>query len=179
MPALSHPTRELLLSAGLELAEQHGLPNISVDQIVRAAGVSKGTFYVHFPDRQTYLVTLHRQFHDHLRALVLADIEGMPFGAARLHRAALAYLEGCLAGKAVKALLLDARSERAITDEIQARNADFTQLAAADFIAMGWPHPESAARLYVALCAEAALIELEVGRRDEAVRESLRRYLAG
>ena len=52
----SHPTRNALLEAGLKIAEAEGLAHMTVDQIVREAGVAKGTFYVHFSDRVAFLV---------------------------------------------------------------------------------------------------------------------------
>ena len=173
-----HPTHSALLEAGLKLAEREGLSSMTIDQIVREAGVAKGTFYNHFPDRVAFLVELHLQFHEHLKQLILTDIEGMPLGAERLRRAALSYLDGCLAIKAIKALLLEARSEPAIAAEVQRRNAQFTQLAQDDFEAMGWAHARASARLYVVMCSEAAIMELENGRADEAVRAALFQYIA-
>src|SRR5258708_38804777 len=81
----------------------------------------------------------------------------------------------CLQQRAVKAILLEARSEAAITAEVQRRHASFAQLEQADFAALGWPNPETAARLFVALGAEVALIELETGR-NEAARQTLWRF---
>jgi TetR/AcrR family transcriptional regulator, transcriptional repressor for nem operon len=175
---VSHPTREALLQAGLRLAEQHGLANMSVNEVVAAAGVAKGTFYVHFPDRTAYLVALHQWFHDQLKAAVLAATADLAPGPDRLQRGALAYLDGCLQAKAVKALLLEARSEPAIMDEVKRRNADFGELARQDIAAMGWPHAAITARFFVVMTAEAAIIELELGHADAATRDALFQFLA-
>ena len=59
-------TRGKLIETGLELAEELGLEGLSVNAVVAGAGVSKGTFFHHFPDRTAYLVALHRRFHDAL-----------------------------------------------------------------------------------------------------------------
>lgn len=174
-----HPTHEALLAAGLKLAEEHGLSSMTIDQIVREAGVAKGTFYNHFPDRVAFLVELHLQFHEHLKSLILSGIEGLPLGVERLRRAATIYLDGCLAMRAIKALLLEARSEPAIAVEVQRRNANFALLAEQDFSAIGWPYPAASARLFVVMCQEAAIMELEVGRPDETVRAALFQYIGG
>ncbi len=174
---MPHPTRSALLEAGLRIAETQGLMNMTVDQIVREAGVAKGTFYVHFPDRVAFLLALHIQFHERLKQMILDAIGPMPPGAERLYRAALTYLDGCLRDKAVKALLLEARSEPAIAAEVQRRNADFAALAEADFAAMGWSEAAVCARLFVAMSAEAALVELEMGGRSEPVRRALGRFV--
>ena len=175
MPSLSHPTRELLLQTGLQLAEAHGLAAMSVNAIVAEANVAKGTFYVHFEDRTAFLVALHRWFHDRLKLSILNATADQEPGQDRLQRGTNAYLDGCLQGKAVKALLLEARSEPAITDEVQRRNADFAQIAQADFAAMDWPNPEICARLYITMCAEVALIELERGHAEDKARSTLYR----
>jgi TetR/AcrR family transcriptional regulator, transcriptional repressor for nem operon len=174
---MSHPTREALIEAGLRLAENHGLAGMSVNDVVAEAEVAKGTFYVHFRDRTAYLVSLHQWFHDRLKESVLAATADLPHGAERLRRGTTAYLDGCLQGKAVKALLLDARSEPAISAEVQRRNADFAGLAQEDFEAMGRPHAETSARLYVVMGAEAALMELEVGKASNEVRAALFQFI--
>jgi TetR/AcrR family transcriptional regulator, transcriptional repressor for nem operon len=173
----AHPTYRALIDAGLRLAEQASLSEISIDQIVRAAGVAKGTFYVHFPDRSTYLVALHTWFHNRLKELVVNAVADMAPGIERLYRATIAYLDGCLEGRAVKALLLEARAERAIEAEVQRRNAEFAELAATNFRAMGWLQPEMAARLYVAMTAEAAVIEVGSGLPDQNLRAALFQFI--
>ena len=70
--AAAQQTRANLIETGLVLAEDLGLEGMSVNAVVAAAGVSKGTFFHHFPDRVSYLVALHRRFHDVLFAEVTA-----------------------------------------------------------------------------------------------------------
>lgn len=172
---LAHPTRQLLIDAGLELATQGSLHRLTIDAVVSKAGVAKGTFYVHFPDRATFLVALHQQFHERLLDRILQAVEGLPPGAERLRRGTQTYLDECLQQRAVKAILLEARSEAPMTAEVQRRHASFAQLEQADFATLGWPDAETAARLFVALGAEVALIELETGR-NEAARQTLWRF---
>ena len=54
--AAAQQTRANLIETGLVLAEELGLEGLSVNAVVSAAGVSKGTFFHHFSDRVTYLV---------------------------------------------------------------------------------------------------------------------------
>lgn len=54
-------TRERMVDAGLALAEHTGLADMSINLIVDAAGVAKGTIFHHFGDRAGFLVTLHRR----------------------------------------------------------------------------------------------------------------------
>jgi TetR/AcrR family transcriptional regulator, transcriptional repressor for nem operon len=172
---MSHPTRLALLEAGHELCVTTGLARLTVDAIVKKAGVAKGTFYVHFPDRTSFLVALHVQFYDRLRATILKAIEGLSPGGERLRTCTTTYLDECLQERALKALLLEARSEAPMSAEAQRRKAEFSALSHADFTALGWPDADSSAQLFAVLVAEVALTELETGHND-AVRQALWRF---
>jgi AcrR family transcriptional regulator len=173
----THPTRDQLLEAGLALAENGSLARMSVNTLVQAAGVAKGTFYVHFPSQDEYLVALHRHFHDSLMREISMAVKSLPRGAARLVRGTEAYLDGCLSRRGVKALLFDARALPAVADEVRARNRMFHTHFAGEFSALGWPDPEAAMRLFVAMAAETALGEMEAGRVQPALRKALWRFL--
>src|ERR1700735_5794502 len=77
-------TREARIDAGLRMAERTGLSGLSVNLIVQDAGVAKGTFFHHFGDRASYLLALHREFHERLAAQIQAVIADMPPGRDRL-----------------------------------------------------------------------------------------------
>jgi len=171
-------TRETLISTGLRLAERTSLAGLSINLLVEEAGVSKGTFFHHFGDRAAYLLALHREFHSRIFAEILNATDGTDPGAERLLAASHTYLNACLRDRGVRALLLEARAERTITDEIRARNRATAEFCKADFDAMDWPHPYESALLWVGLVAEAALIELDAGGRKPAVRAALTRFLA-
>jgi AcrR family transcriptional regulator len=169
--------RIALLDAGLRLADEKGMANMSVNDVAAAAGVGKGSFYVHFVDRAAFLLELHRGFHDALVEDVESAIEGVKPGADRLVAATTAFLDAALRERIVRALLLDARAEPQIAPEIATRVARVTKYIEQDLRAEGWPDPAPAARLYVAMCTEAALSELARGRRDNTLRRSLTRYV--
>src|SRR3954465_4278085 len=94
--AAAQQTRANLIETGLVLAEELGLEGLSGNAVVAGAGVSKGTFFHHFPDRVAYLVALHRRFHDVLFDEMMAVIAEMTPGPDRLAAAAATYLDGCL-----------------------------------------------------------------------------------
>ncbi|HME48211.1 TetR/AcrR family transcriptional regulator [Mycobacterium sp.] len=169
-------TRMSLIDAGLRLAERTGLSGLSINLLVEEAGVSKGTFFHHFGDRASYVLALHREFHDRLLTEIEEATEGLRPGRERLAVAANTYLDGCLRNRGVRALLLEARADRVIADEIGARNASTAKVLRADFTAMKWPHPLESAQLWVGMTAEAALLELTAGRRSPAVRAALKNF---
>ena len=170
---LSHQTREELLEAGLRLADELGIRGLSVNAIVGEAARSKGAFFHHFPDRESYLVELHRRLHDDMRAEMEARGEGLAPGRDRLAIVAAVYLDTFLSHPGVRAFLLETRGEPAIRGEIARRNQLSAEILAVDFEALGWKHPARAARLWIAAMADVGVIELEQGRRDDASREVL------
>jgi AcrR family transcriptional regulator len=170
-------TRESLIDAGLRLAERTGLAGLSVNLIVGEAGVAKGTFFHHFGDRASYLVALHREFHERLADQLQPAIAEIPPGRHRLIVGANTYLDGCLRDRGVRALLLEARAEPAVTEEIKHRNKIGAQLFRPDFAALKRPHPYESSQLWVGMLAEAALIEHQAGKALNAIREALEQFL--
>lgn len=175
--AAARRTRERLLSTGLELAETTTLDGLSINVLAEAAGVSKGTFFHHFGDRTAYLVALHQRWHDAVFEEIGARIAGMQPGRERLAVGSATYLDACLKQRGVRAVILEARGSRSIQDEVDRRNALIVRLVAEDFEVLGWKHARQAARLWVAMNDEAALVELELGHRDNATRRALTSFV--
>ena len=172
-----HRTRELLLEAGAEVAAAEGLAGLSVNRVVAAAGVAKGTFYVHFADREGFVDALHERFHARVAEAVAEATDTTAPGAERIWRGAEAYLDVCLEYPAIKALALEARTEGALTDSMAGRHERFTAAAVPSFRAMGWPDAKAASQLLAAMTADIAIRELDAGRRLPAGRRALRRFL--
>src|SRR5258708_21975414 len=120
--AAAQQTRANLIETGLVLAEELGLQRLSVNAIVAGAGVSKGTFFHHFPDRVSYLVALHRRFHDVLFDEVMSVIGEMEPGKDRLAPAAPPHLDGCPRDPRGKAPLPEARGRLPLTPAETPRN---------------------------------------------------------
>jgi len=158
-------TRMSLIDAGLRLAERTGLTGLSINLLVEEAQVSKGTFFHHFGDRASYVLALHREFHDRLLTEIRQATSQLEPGRDRLVVSANTYLDGCLRDRGVRALLLEARADPLIAEEVGARNISIAKLIQADFKAMKWPYPYECAQLWVGMTAEAALIELKTGKQ--------------
>ncbi|HEY3873636.1 MAG TPA: TetR/AcrR family transcriptional regulator [Actinocrinis sp.] len=170
-------TRRALLDAGLETAEHYGLSGMSVNRVVAAAGVAKGTFYVHFPDRAAFLSALHKRFRDKIGEAMQAAISDLPPGRAHLQRRMETYLDFCIRHQGVKALLHEARIATGVSMDVAARTAEFVALAEPDVRAMGWPDAPATARLVIAMASELALGEELSGGPDAAGRKALWRVL--
>ncbi|MFM7270921.1 MAG: TetR/AcrR family transcriptional regulator [Actinomycetes bacterium] len=167
----SHPTRHDLLDAAGALVDRDGFDALSISEVTREAGLAKGTFYVHFGDRAELLVELHRRFHDDLYAAIEAATTALPPGPARARTRVTAFLDGCRRQRGVRAMLLQARSEPAVIDEVRRRNDRTARLLAEDLEAV--EYPLETARLLVAATAETALQELTAGRALPRLRAAL------
>ncbi len=67
----------------------NGYAATSVDQVIAESHSSKGAFFHHFPDRESYLVELHSRLHDDMRVEMEARGEGLAPGRDRLWIAAM------------------------------------------------------------------------------------------
>jgi AcrR family transcriptional regulator len=167
------PGRNALLDAGQRLLGTADLARISVNAIVAEAGMAKGSFYQHWPSRAEYVRALHGRFHDELQDAIATATADLAPGADRLAAGMNAYLDGCLADPATKALLVQSRTEAGLSDLVAARNESAAASVLPDLVALGWTQPEPIAALLVAAVAEIALIELDAGKPDKRLRRGL------
>ena len=170
-------TREALLRAGEIVAERDGLSGLSVASVADRAGVAKGTFYLYFDDRESFIDALHQSFYAQVTEAVSQAVADLPPGRELLLAAIEAYLDVCLANRAVKALVFETRAQSALTTTMEDREALFAQLAQPSMRAIGMTPARISARLIVALTSEAALIEMEAGHRVSGARKSIRTLL--
>lgn len=71
-------TKKLLYSSAEELFRQHGVEKISVDQIVERAGVSKGTFYVHYESKDSLIADFIIEYINKLDLDYRAQLDTLP-----------------------------------------------------------------------------------------------------
>lgn len=65
--------REQLLRAGSELLGRRPYDELSIDEIARAAGISKGLLYHYFPTKNDFVVAVLRQEVERVTALTAPD----------------------------------------------------------------------------------------------------------
>ncbi|HEY2631599.1 MAG TPA: TetR/AcrR family transcriptional regulator [Solirubrobacteraceae bacterium] len=184
LPAVPEPvtpkgrrTRDALIEAGEGIAERDGLAGLSVAAVAREAGVAKGTFYLYFQDRDSFIDGMHQRFYAHVTEAVLQAVADLTPGCDLLLAAIDAYLDVCLAHGAVKALVFETRAQGNLTTTMEQREALFVRLAEPSMRAMGMGPAKVTARLVVALTSEAALIEMEAKRRVPGARGAIRELL--
>src|ERR1700728_4359521 len=86
MPRWEPDARERLVRAALDLFTQQGYDNTTVAEIVERAGLTKSTFFRHFPDKREVLVA----GQDTLSRLFAEGIAAAPEGATPLEAVAAA-----------------------------------------------------------------------------------------
>ena len=88
-------TRRRILDAALELFSERGYHNTSMDDVVRAAGLSKGGVYFHFPSKDAMFSALYDECADALfhRSLAAAIAEDDTLN--RLAAGVRAFIQGC------------------------------------------------------------------------------------
>jgi len=84
--------RRLLAAAG-EIIASDGWPALRIDDLVRRAGLSVGTFYLYFDNKADLFVQLVIQHTERLRARLREAYDGEGTAADRLDRALDAYLD--------------------------------------------------------------------------------------
>ena len=92
----SASTREAIVAAATKVIADRGFANAGIDEIARAAGVSKGALYHHYPDKVDVLAAVYEDVEIRL-AERIADVASRvsdPFDALRA--GAHAFLDACL-----------------------------------------------------------------------------------
>lgn len=169
MTPLGLRTRDALLEAGRVIADRDGLAELSVAAVTEQAGVAKGTFYVHFADRETFVAALRDDFQARIAEQVSHVVAGLAPGEQRLLTGLTAYLDACLDARTIKALIRELRDDRS--------RASLASQVETNLRAMGWRDAPHAARLIVAMAVEVALTEHDTGTKQHGARRWLRRFI--
>lgn len=80
----SKTTRERILDAALDIFSRKGYHDTRLDEIVEEANTSKGSIYVHFPNKEKLFIALIDQFSSLLERRVIEAIEREPQGMVRV-----------------------------------------------------------------------------------------------
>jgi len=169
-----HPTRKQLLDAALVLLDNDGWGELPISEITRHAGVAKGTFYVHFADRDAFVVALHQRFHDELFGEVAAASADLPPGRERLEARFVSFLDGCRQMSGVRSLLWNAGRQPALRTEVLRRDSEAAAAIAEDLAAIGRaPLAAERARLLVAAVTAVTVAELEANQILPGMRAAL------
>ena len=71
-------TKKRLFGCAEKLFQQYDYKDVSVEAITKAAGVTKGTFYVHFDSKDTLYIALFSTYVEHLDLDYTAFLDSLP-----------------------------------------------------------------------------------------------------
>ncbi len=89
----TRPTRERILDAALSIFSAKGFHDTKLDEIVAAGGISKGSIYFHFPNKEKLFIALVDQFADLIERRAKEAIARETQGIRRVQVALEAVLE--------------------------------------------------------------------------------------
>lgn len=99
-------TRAALLAAGRRLYSERPVDAVTVDDIVAAASVGKGSFYNHFADRDALVRAISGEIRGHVESAVTRANAGVEDPARRMARAICTYLRFALDGTEAAGVLV-------------------------------------------------------------------------
>jgi AcrR family transcriptional regulator len=79
-------TRPALMEAGLKLLAERPVDSLSIDEIVEAARVAKGSFFYHFTDKQSFAREIAGAVRDEIEATIAEVNRGVADPALRVAR---------------------------------------------------------------------------------------------
>lgn len=74
LPSKRERTRSALLEAAIEVLAEKGLEATSIDDLMRVAGMARGTFYNYFQTRDDVVRAVGEEIHDNLYRCVLSQV---------------------------------------------------------------------------------------------------------
>jgi len=105
--AQAETTRAALLGVARRLFALRGYPDVSIEEIVQAAGVTKGALYHHFKDKLELFRGVVEQIEKAVQERLLAAASQPGDGLARLRAACHAYLDACTEDEVGRIVVLD------------------------------------------------------------------------
>lgn len=166
-----------LLQALAEVAADKGLAAVTVADVVRVAGVSKRTFYEHFPDKETCFLALYRLASaSALRTLREAVQPELPW-QTQVESALHAYFQHLAAGpRLLRTLFVEihqlGEAGTLARREVLASFADFTR----DTVNRGRPTADTMSPA-MAMAAVGAMMELVLQAIERHEEEQLVRLV--
>jgi AcrR family transcriptional regulator len=106
----SDATRATLIAAARRLFARRGYPEVSVDEIVQTARLTKGALYHHFKDKQELFRGVLEQIQEAIRERLIAAAARPGDGLTQLLAACHAYLDACTEDDVGRIVVLDSHA---------------------------------------------------------------------
>ena len=181
-------TRAALIRAGRRLFGESGFKATSVDDLARAARVTTGALYHHFPTKSDLFEAVFEQTHTELLAASTAAAHGAISGLEELALGIDAFLDGVMQSEVQRILVIDGPAVLGLAryTELDERYA-FTAIvealkSATEAGAIHVDDPETVTRLLLGALTRGAMLianSSDSTATRQAVGSSMRTLLAG
>jgi AcrR family transcriptional regulator len=104
----SRATRAALLAAGRRLFAEHGYAGVSADEIVAAAGLTRGALHHHYKDKRGLFQAVYTELERELTNEVTELIKAAPDVPTRMLVGLAAFLDVCQRPEVLRISMLDA-----------------------------------------------------------------------
>jgi AcrR family transcriptional regulator len=104
----SQATREALVAAARKLFAQRGYAGVGTEEIVRAAGLTRGALYHHFGGKRELLAAVYEQIERELAERIASRALGATDPLAAMRAGTEMFLDACLEQEVQRIVLLDA-----------------------------------------------------------------------
>ena len=104
----SAATRAALVAAARELFAERGYAGVGTEEIVRAAGVTRGALYHHYDGKRELLEAVYEQIEREITERIASEALSGPDPVDALRAGAGAFLDHCLEPEVQRIVLLDA-----------------------------------------------------------------------
>ena len=104
----SQATREALIRAARPLFAKRGYADVGTEEIVRAAGLTRGALYHHFGGKEELLAAVYEQIEDELAQRIASEALGAADPIEAMQAGMEMFLEACLEPEVQRIVLLDA-----------------------------------------------------------------------
>src|SRR5438105_1041978 len=104
----SHATRSALVGEARRLFAERGYPNVPADEVVAAAGVTRGALYHHYGDKQGLFRAVFEEIEREVTEQVATAVADEPDVWTGILRGLAAFLDACERQEVVRVALTDA-----------------------------------------------------------------------
>jgi AcrR family transcriptional regulator len=177
-------TQALLITTARRLFAERGYAHVSADEIVNAAGLSRGALYHHYADKRDLMRAVFEQLETEIASEITASIEQAPSTLDAITEALGTFLTICQRPEVIQLGLTDAPAVLGWQQWRQIESAhglgltmDWLQRAANEGLLVPVPIPVLA-QLVLSAAIEAALVIAHSGDQDAARAEAETALLA-
>ena len=104
----SQATREALIGAARKLFAKRGYAEVGTEEIVRAAGLTRGALYHHFGGKRELLAAVYEQIERELAERIASGALGATDPLEAMRAGTEMFLDACLEPEVQRIVLLDA-----------------------------------------------------------------------